>query len=90
MVAAALMWSIAGVVSRHLEAARSFEVTFWRSAFNALALVLLLSYLRGPKVLWHSLRTGGRALWVSGLCWSVMFTAFMVALTLTSVANVLV
>jgi drug/metabolite transporter (DMT)-like permease len=29
-------------------------------------------------------------LWVSGLCWSVMFTAFMVALTLTSVANVLV
>lgn len=90
MVAAALMWSIAGVVSRHLEAARSFEVTFWRSAFNALALVLLLSWLRGPKVLWQSLRTGGRALWVSGLCWSVMFTAFMVALTLTSVANVLV
>ncbi len=90
MVAAALMWSIAGVVSRHLEAARSFELTFWRSAFNALALVLLLSWLRGPKVLWQSLRTGGRALWVSGLCWSVMFTAFMVALTLTSVANVLV
>jgi drug/metabolite transporter (DMT)-like permease len=29
-------------------------------------------------------------LWISGLCWSVMFTAFMVALTLTSVANVLV
>ena len=32
----------------------------------------------------------GRSLWLSGLCWSVMFTAFMVALTLTSVANVLV
>ena len=42
MVAAALMWSIAGVVSRHLETARSFEVTFWRSAFNALALVAAL------------------------------------------------
>ena len=90
LVAATLMWSIAGVVSRHLEAARSFEVTFWRSAFNALALVLLLGWMRGPAPLWHSLRTGGRALWVSGLCWSVMFTAFMVALTLTSVANVLV
>jgi len=90
MIAAALMWSIAGVVSRHLETARSFEVTFWRSAFNALALVLLLSWLRGPAVLMQSLRNGGRALWVSGLCWSVMFTAFMVALTLTSVANVLV
>ena len=90
MVAAALMWSIAGVVSRHLEAARSFEVTFWRSAFNALALVLLLSWLRGPAVLVQSLKNGGRALWVSGLCWCAMFTAFMVALTLTTVANVLV
>lgn len=90
MVAAALMWSIAGVVTRHLEAARSFEVTFWRSAFNALALVVLLSWLRGPARLAHSLRHGGRALWLSGLCWSVMYTAFMVALTLTTVANVLV
>ena len=90
MVAAALMWSIAGVVSRHLEAARSFEVTFWRSAFNALALIVLLSWLRGPAVLLQSLKNGGRALWVSGLCWCVMFTAFMVALTLTTVANVLV
>ena len=76
MVAAALMWSIAGVVSRHLEAARGFEVTFWRSAFNALALVVLLGWLRGPAVLLATLRGGGRALWLSGLCWSVMFTAF--------------
>jgi drug/metabolite transporter (DMT)-like permease len=90
MVAAALMWSIAGVVTRHLEAARAFEVTFWRSAFNAVALVGLLSVMRTPTGLAKSLKTGGRALWVSGLCWSVMFTAFMVALTLTTVANVLV
>jgi len=90
MVLAALMWSIAGVVTRHLEAARSFEVTFWRSGFNALALVMLLSWLRGPAALWQSLRAGGRALWVSGLCWCVMYTAFMLALTLTTVANVLV
>jgi drug/metabolite transporter (DMT)-like permease len=90
MVAAALMWSIAGVVSRHLEAARSFEVTFWRSGFNALALVVLLGAMRGPGPLWRTLCQGGRALWLSGLCWAVMYTAFMVALTLTTVANVLV
>lgn len=90
MIAVTLMWSIAGVVTRHLEAARSFEVTFWRSAFNALALVLLLSWQRGPRALWASLRGGGRALWLSGLCWCVMYTAFMVALTLTTVANVLI
>ena len=90
MVAAALLWSTAGVVTRQLEVARSFEVTFWRSAFNALALVVLLASLRGPAVLWRSLASGGRALWLSGLCWSVMFTAFMVGITLTTVANVLV
>lgn len=89
-VAAALMWSIAGVVTRHLEAARSFEVTFWRSGFNAVALVVLLAWLRGPAELQRVLFKGGRALWISGLCWAVMFTAFMVALTLTTVANVLV
>ncbi|MBL8329220.1 MAG: DMT family transporter [Rubrivivax sp.] len=90
MIAAALMWSIAGVVTRQLEAARSFEVTFWRSAFNALALVLLLCWLRGPRSLWQSLRGGGRALWLSAACWCVMYTAFMLALTLTTVANVLI
>ena len=90
MVAVTLMWSIAGVVSRHLDSAGGFEVTFWRSAFNALALVLLLSLLRTPAGLWRSLRAGGRALWLSGACWCVMFTAFMLALSLTSVANVLV
>ncbi len=90
MVLAATMWSIAGVVTRQLEATRSFELTFWRSAFNALALIPLLSWLLGPRVLWAALTAGGRALWVSGLCWCVMFTAFMVALTLTTVANVLV
>jgi drug/metabolite transporter (DMT)-like permease len=89
-VAAALLWSIAGVVTRHLEAARSFEVTFWRSAFNAIALLLLLTGLKGPGALRESLSRGGRALLLSGLCWAVMFTAFMVALTLTSVAHVLV
>jgi drug/metabolite transporter (DMT)-like permease len=90
MVLATLMWSIAGVVTRWLDSAQSFEVTFWRSAFNALALTVLLSVMRGPSTLWRSLRTGGRALWLSAICWSVMFTAFMLAITLTTVANVLV
>lgn len=90
MVAATLMWSIAGVVSRQLETARSFEVTFWRSTFNAVALVPLLLWLRGRAALVQRLANGGRALWLSGLCWGVMYTAFMVALTLTTVANVLI
>ena len=89
MVLVTLLWSIAGVVTRHLDAARSFELTFWRSGFNALALILALGLLRGPAA-WAGILRGNRAVWVSGLCWGVMYTAFMIALTLTSVANVLV
>ncbi len=90
MVLATLLWSIAGVVTRWLDSAQSFEVTFWRSAANALALVIMLGVLRGPATLLQALRSGGRVLWLSGLCWATMFTAFMMAITLTSVANVLV
>ncbi|MDO8250998.1 MAG: DMT family transporter [Rhodoferax sp.] len=89
MVAVALMWSTAGVVTRHLESARSFEITFWRSAFTALSLLVILPFFQGRQV-FRKIRQGTAAFWVSGVCWSVMFTAFMVALTLTSVANVLV
>lgn len=89
MVFCALLWSTAGVVTRHLESARSFEVTFWRSFFTVLSLLVILPMVRGKAVFTQMLK-GGPSLWLSGLCWSVMFTAFMVALTLTTVANVLV
>jgi drug/metabolite transporter (DMT)-like permease len=108
MVAVTLMWAIAGVVSRQLESAARFEVTFWRSAFTALSLLAILPLWRSADRQngtipdepgagrmaflhrhWGLLPTSG-AFWLSGVCWSVMFTAFMLALTLTTVANVLV
>lgn len=89
MIAVALMWSTAGVVTRQLESARSFEITFWRSAFTALSLLVILPFFQGRRV-FRKIWQWSTAFWVSGVCWSVMFTAFMVALTLTSVANVLV
>ncbi len=89
MILATLMWSIAGVVTRQLDAVRGFEATFWRSLFNALALIVALSAMRGAA-LWRTLLSARWTLWVSGLCWATMYTAFMVALNLTTVANVLV
>lgn len=89
MVLVTMMWSIAGVVTRHLHAAQAFEITFWRSFFTAVTLLVLLPLLQG-RGLWRRMASAGWALWVSGLCWSVMFTAFMLALSMTSVANVLV
>lgn len=105
MIAVTLMWSIAGVVSRQLESAARFEVTFWRSAFTALSLLVILPVWRaadrasgvlgapagqGSLERHWGVLPASRAFWVSGVCWSVMFTAFMLALTFTSVANVLI
>ena len=89
MVLVTAMWSIAGVVTRQLEAARSFEVTFWRSLFTLLSLLVILPLWQGRGV-WRRMPWRSRYFWLSGVCWSVMFTAFMVALTLTAVANVLI
>jgi drug/metabolite transporter (DMT)-like permease len=89
MVFVTLLWSTAGVVSRQLQAAESFEVTFFRSAFNLLGLGVALTWMRG-WALWTDLLRSPRVVWLSGVCWGVMFTAFMVALTMTRVANVLV
>ncbi|HSV47746.1 MAG TPA: DMT family transporter [Ramlibacter sp.] len=89
MVAVTLMWSIAGVVTRQLEHAKSFEVTFWRSFFTMLSLLVILPAWQGRQV-FRQMHWSSPYFWLSGLCWSVMFTAFMVALTLTTVANVLV
>ena len=49
MIAAAFLWSIAGVVSRQLESAVRFEVTFWRSAFNVLSLLVILPLWRASN-----------------------------------------
>jgi drug/metabolite transporter (DMT)-like permease len=89
MICVTLLWSTAGVVSRSLQAAESFEVTFFRSLFNLAGLGLALTWMRGWS-LWAELWRSPRVVWMSGACWSVMFTAFMVALTMTRVANVLV
>jgi len=89
MVVVTALWSMAGVVTRHLEQARSFEVTFWRSFFTMLSLLVILPLWQGrgvgPRMPWRS-----PYFWLSGVCWSVMLTAFMLALTLTAVANVLI
>jgi len=89
MVLVALLWSTAGVATRYLEFARSFEVTFWRALFAALGLLVILPFFQGRSV-FRKIRNAGVALWASGVCWSIMFTAYMVAFTLTTVGNVLV
>ena len=89
MVACALMWSLGGVVSRQLESAEGLTITFWRSVFASLTVLAWLLASRTPRP-FAVLASGGRTVWLSGLMWAVMFTCFMVSLSLTRVANVLI
>lgn len=89
MVLVTFLWSTAGVVTRQLEQAQAFEITFWRSFFTLLSLLVILPLWQGRGV-WRRMRQEGAVLWVSGACWATMFTAFMLGLALTSVANVLI
>lgn len=89
MICAAILWSIAGVFTRHLDAARGFEITFWRSVFAALFVAGALLWQKKQQA-FASVRAVGRLGILSGLMWSVMFCCFMIALTMTTVANTLI
>jgi len=84
MLVAPVLWSTAGVVTRHIEKAQAFEQVFWRSFFAAAFVGGALVFLRLSP-----LRAGRPGL-LSGAMWAVMFTAFVIALSLTTTANALV
>lgn len=90
MVGATLLWSTAGVVTRHLHQQDGWLLVFWRSGFAALGVAAWMLWRHGAAATMSQLRRASPMLWVSALCWAVMFTAFMIALTLTSVAQTLV
>jgi drug/metabolite transporter (DMT)-like permease len=90
MVCAATLWSIAGVFTRHLDAARDFEVTLWRSFFSAVFVAGALVWQQGAGKALTTVRNLGSLGILSGMMWCVMFNCFMIALTKTTVANTLV
>jgi len=84
-----LLWSTAGVATRFLDRAEGFEIAFWRSLFCAGFMIVTMMLLHRRRWLQRSL-AGGAMGWASGAMWAVMFTCFMLALSFTTVANVLV
>ena len=89
MVVVGLLWATAGVLTRQVQHATGVEITFWRSLLTAVSMILLLTAWRGLGF-WRRIRWKDPLLWLSGLCWAVMFTAFMMAISFTTVANVLI
>jgi drug/metabolite transporter (DMT)-like permease len=88
MVVAPVLWSSAGVVTRHIQAAAPFEQVFWRSLFAFLFVFAVLLFQKAHP--WRAVLAAGVPGLVSGLMWAIMFTAFLFALSLTTTANALV
>ena len=88
MVAAPVLWSSAGVVTRHIQKAEPFEQVFWRSFFAFLFVFAVLLFQKAHP--WKAVRAAGAPGLISGLMWAIMFTAFLFALSLTTTANALV
>ncbi|MGV3742616.1 MAG: DMT family transporter [Burkholderiaceae bacterium] len=89
MACAAVMWSMAGVLTRQLEISGGFEITFWRSLFSGLFVLGALTWQKGRAGLHAVYCSGGLGI-LSGLMWAAMFCCFMLALTKTTVANTLI
>ncbi|MBW6494324.1 MAG: DMT family transporter [Burkholderiaceae bacterium] len=84
----ALCWSTAGGLVRLLDRQNGIELTFLRSLFCALAVFALLAWRWRANPLKPVIAMGWPGL-ISGVMWAIMFTAFTLAITLTTVANTL-
>lgn len=89
MICVPAMWSMAGIFTRHLDVVRGFEVTFWRSLFAALFVAATLVLQHRSQVL-PAVRKIGKLGLLSSFMWACMFSCFMLALTMTTVANTLI
>jgi len=89
MVGATLCWSTAGMMVRNLDLHDGWEITFWRSLFMTVFIlgVLVVQY-RGEML--RRIRAVGMPGLIAGALWALMYTCFILALGLTTVANVLV
>ncbi len=89
MILIPFLWSLAGIFTRQLTMVKNVEIVFWRSFFTALfvAVYLLLS---GKDNFLSSLRNMRLSGFLSSILWAIIFTCFMLSLTLTTVANTLI
>ncbi len=86
---AAAIWSFGGAIARFLHVTDSWTVIFWRSFSAAVLLLGFMLYRDGLRGTWKLFTGMGWAGLGVALCFATASTAFIVALTYTTVANIL-
>ena len=90
MLGATLCWATAGVLVRNMEVTDGWKITFWRSFFMTVFMLLVLTYRHGSGGIWQRIRAMGWPGVLSGMLFAGMMISFILALSLTTVANTLV
>jgi drug/metabolite transporter (DMT)-like permease len=89
MIGAGLCWSTGGILVRSTVIANGWEIVFWRSLFMVLTLLVILTAWHRGAVLRKFAAVG---IWgvVTGGFLAMTFFFYIIALTMTTVANTLV
>jgi drug/metabolite transporter (DMT)-like permease len=89
MVGATLCWATAGILVRNMEVTDGWKIAFWRSFFMSAFMLVVLAFQHGGR-LPQRIRAMGWPGVVSGFLFAGMMISFILALSLTTVANTLV
>ena len=90
MIGATLCWATAGVLVRNMQVTDGWKITFWRSFFMTVFMLLVLAYRHGSSGIWQRIRAMGWPGVLTGMLFAGMMISFILALSLTTVANTLV
>lgn len=86
-VGAATLFSTAGIIVRRIELP-AWDISFWRSLLLAATILPLVVWQR--RAVWRDVRNAGRALLASAVLIAASLIAFILALGMAPVANVLI
>ena len=89
MLGAGLCWSTGGIFVRSVSEPNSWEIAFWRSLSMGVFLFVWLSLRYAGRVRQAVVAIGPGG-FLAGLCLSLAFLGFILAVTQTTVANALV
>jgi drug/metabolite transporter (DMT)-like permease len=88
VAASALVWSFGGAIDRFIDVADPWTKVFWRSLWGAAFLIGFLALRDGPRGAARLFAAMGAPGLTVAVCFAVASTSFVVALGLTSVANI--
>lgn len=85
----ALMWSLGGAIARFIEQPDSWAIVFWRSFWAAAFLLAFMAWRDGMRGTLRLFREMGIPGLLVAICFATASTSFVVALSYTTVANIL-